>query len=432
MKKWFALVLALAMMTLLMAGCTETDPEKIAATVLGEINGEKILKGEALKVYDFMLTQIVASNAQSGITLDPAANSTIANVKAQTLNMMAEGVVLDQKLTELGNGFTDEDRAQFAVTAQTEYVAIRDDYMNSYGVTQEEADTTLQGMGYTEDALAYMVFRNELDSRLLPLIVGDYEPSDAEVQTRFDALAAAANETYAQSPSQYVSDVLNGTTVYTVPLGFRSVKNLVIGFSDEVNEELNAKDEEWYNKYIEQLTASSELSAEDLTDEQRIEIEGRVAVLEEEVNQISADFDALIVKGQEEIRPIAEEVLAKAQEPGADFDALMAEYSIDNGSPEMVAKGYPVAEGVTNYVESFTTGAMALANVGDISGIIESDYGVHILKYEGDLAAGPVALETVYDTVKDLVMTDKETEMYQTQVTDWINKAKIKTYIERF
>ncbi len=69
---------------------------------------------------------------------------------------------------------------------------------------------------------------------------------------------------------------------------------------------------------------------------------------------------------------------------GADFDKLVHQYSMDKGS---VAKNGDVGFISRNQtVRPFDEAAFKLKNVGDISGIVESPFGFHIIKLTGKLA----------------------------------------------
>jgi len=78
-----------------------------------------------------------------------------------------------------------------------------------------------------------------------------------------------------------------------------------------------------------------------------------------------------------EKRALAEEVLAKAQ-AGEDFAALAEEYNDDSGSEySLNAEGYDASG--TSFVTEFVEAANALGD-GEISGIVETEYGYHIIK----------------------------------------------------
>lgn len=431
-KKWLILLVALLTVSLFTAGCTQ-DPEKLAAAVVVDVDGDTITRGEAQPVYEFMMSQTVQYYAQYGQTIDPNNKDWIASIKEQTMQMMAEGLALEHKLESFGGTFTEEERAGFAERATEEYDNAVKGYVDQYGITEQDAKVSIDSLGYNRVALEYMIYREELDNRLFEYATDDITVTDEEVRAKFDEAAAAAIETYLASPSQYVTDALNGNTVYASPTGFRYVKNLVIPFPEAVTAALDEKNNEYLNKYYESYSDQNQLlTATELTDEERAEIQERIDASTAELTRIGDEMDALMADGYEQMRPDAEAILAKAQEPGADFDALMAEYSSDTATGDLLTVGYPVGAGVTNYVQVFTDGAMALENIGDLSGLIESDYGMHIVKYASDVPAGQADFETVKDALTDEVLKAKKDEAFAAQETEWVNAAKIKTYLKRF
>ena len=80
---------------------------------------------------------------------------------------------------------------------------------------------------------------------------------------------------------------------------------------------------------------------------------------------------------QAEAKKIAQDVLKKLKN-GGDFDALMAEFSEDPGTSQY-PQGYTFTKG--EMVKEFEEAAFSLKE-GEISGLVETDYGYHILKRE--------------------------------------------------
>jgi peptidyl-prolyl cis-trans isomerase C len=80
----------------------------------------------------------------------------------------------------------------------------------------------------------------------------------------------------------------------------------------------------------------------------------------------------------EQIKSLAEEVLAKAKMPGADFNQLVSDYSDDPSKTEN--KGVLVVDQPGQYLEPFDTAARTLKKAGDFTPLIETVYGTHIIK----------------------------------------------------
>ena len=72
---------------------------------------------------------------------------------------------------------------------------------------------------------------------------------------------------------------------------------------------------------------------------------------------------------------------------------------------------------------------MALENVGDVSGLVKTSFGYHILKYAQDIESGAVEYtdevkEHLYD---DMLLTAQEAA-YEAAVTQWVSEAKVETF----
>ena len=74
---------------------------------------------------------------------------------------------------------------------------------------------------------------------------------------------------------------------------------------------------------------------------------------------------------------------------------------------------------------------MALANVGDVSEPVRSEYGIHIIKYVSDAVEGEVGLDAVRDALESEVLTQKQDEAYNAAVEAWVEEADAKIYKDR-
>lgn len=100
----------------------------------------------------------------------------------------------------------------------------------------------------------------------------------------------------------------------------------------------------------------------------------------------------------------------------------MAETTEDlgmQGDRETAKSGYAVCENFSNFDTAFTTAAMALEKVGDVSPKTEGSYGYYIIQYTSDVTEGPVALDEVRDTLMNATLTTKQDTTYQDTLTQW-------------
>ena len=105
---------------------------------------------------------------------------------------------------------------------------------------------------------------------------------------------------------------------------------------------------------------------------------------------------------KKEAKKKAEEVLKKAKS-GEDFAALAKEYSDDPGSAANGGDLGYFGKGVM--VKPFEEAAFSL-KPGEISGIVESDYGYHIIKVF-DKVEGQQPLSAVKESIKTTLLNDK-------------------------
>lgn len=114
----------------------------------------------------------------------------------------------------------------------------------------------------------------------------------------------------------------------------------------------------------------------------------------------------------------AEEVLKKAK-AGEDFDALMKEYNEDSGETE---SGYTFGKG--EMVKEFENAAFAL-KYNEISDIVETQYGYHIIKRIAGMAELEGYLLSKLDSkAEEKVMKDVSVKDIMTDISAAMAKAK--------
>ena len=102
----------------------------------------------------------------------------------------------------------------------------------------------------------------------------------------------------------------------------------------------------------------------------------------------------------------------------------MTEYSDDTGMA-YYPNGYMLYTDVSNFVQAFADAGLSLENVGDITGLVESEYGYHIIKLVSIAKAGPIPYEEIHDALTPIA-TSAKTDEYWIKVTDqWMADAEI-------
>lgn len=117
--------------------------------------------------------------------------------------------------------------------------------------------------------------------------------------------------------------------------------------------------------------------------------------------------------------------IKKQLDEGGDYEALLAEFGTDPGM-ESNPDGFVIGEGAS-YVEEFLNGALALEKEGDMSDIVQSSYGYHIIKRYADVPASEVAYETVQAAFDAYAQSLVDSETYNAEVSAWLEDPAIVT-----
>ncbi|MBR0408262.1 MAG: peptidylprolyl isomerase [Clostridia bacterium] len=417
MRKKSVLALLLALMMIL-SGCAlvTKDEEKDNARVIIDVNGETVDKRTVSAAVQNQISQNEYYNQlfSSYYGYSDHYPTDEATVTDQVVEAYTQNLVLKQKAYAMGmDQMNDEEAAHVEEHAKEYYESFLQSVISAYlpnsGLEGDELNAAAEKY-VAENDVATADGRSTYDDffqaaleevaveKLEEDIVKDVAVTEEEIKADFDAKVEAAKEQMEADPDLYGYNVMNGSAVYYAPAGYRMVKHILITVSDEdqavITEAQNALD----------------AAAEDA-----------------DKDALQAAVDAAQAAGMANAKAKADEVYALATAEGADFDALIAEYSTDS----MPETGYAIREGFAYFVEPFVTGAMALQNVGDVSEPIESTYGYHIIKYVSDVAEGPVDIETVRESISSALLSTKKTELTDSTIQQWVSEANVKTFLDR-
>lgn len=114
-----------------------------------------------------------------------------------------------------------------------------------------------------------------------------------------------------------------------------------------------------------------------------------------------------------EDKETAQEVLKKIN-AGEDFAELAAEYSTDTSAKEGGDLGF---FGTGEMVEAFEKAAWAL-DIDQVSDIVETEYGFHIIKVTDKQEAKEAVYEDCKDEIKDVLTEEKMNANYSTWLED--------------
>ncbi len=320
----------------------------------------------------------------SNLLADP---NYVASFRRSVLDRMVNDVLLEEHAKSLGLRISDEQVKEeiFAMPA----------FQSDGKFDQEMYLSALRRAGYSADSFASYMRSDLLRQQLM----------DAVQNSEF----SLAGEVNAQG-------LLLGQT--------RTVKTITIN-PDTFAHSITVSDQDvaqYYNSHNDEFTRPEqfklsylELSANSIKDSIIVSDADAEQYYQEHIDQYSTKeqrrLSHILIQGDNQKE--ADEVLTKLNN-GADFAELAKSISNDPGS---AAKGGDlgwVEKGTMD--QAFEAAAFALNQVGDISAVVKSGFGYHIIKLTDDKAAQAEPFSSVKDKVVAEVKDQKAAErFYQLQ-----------------
>ncbi|MBP3410764.1 MAG: hypothetical protein J6M10_07180 [Clostridia bacterium] len=385
-------------------GVDASDESGEAPVVVAEYDGGQLMSDEVAREYGEQMTNFVFA----GYNEEEVASVLLDEV----LKYMVSDRVLEAHAKEMGlYELTEADRAQIDAQAQAnfdEQLQFYRDYVNTEGMTEEEATGAVKAYMQAEAGVTLDIIRSELEEgwwaqKIYDEITKDVTVDDAALEKAYKDLIVQQKESYETYPDDFEFAQMNGETiVYNLP-GYRAVRMLLLGFEDDQAYEA-------------------------------------VSVLNEEITELDAETDAqLIAEYKAEIDGFYAAPEARAQEVleqlqgGASFDELLASIGDDDGmkDEDLYKTGYYISEKSMLWSPEIISAAMALKTPGDISGAVRTADGVCILEYVGEVQAGEVPLEKMKEELQHETLENAKYSAYEQQLNKWLEEANVKYYPER-
>ena len=388
-------------------------PDAVVAMVNGEdVTGENVLASYQNIVNYYGEPDAASADIYYAVAMDEA-------ITLKLIEIAGAQMGADQ--------FTDEELEELYATSDSEWQYALDNYVaynlaETGDATDEEreaayaqAEAYYSEMGYSKDVLRQNYVDSKIFERVENELCKDVTVTDEEVLSYFDDMVQSDQELYEFDLDAYETQLLMYMYGYADrepayhPEGYRRVKNLLLS----ADETLLATYLDLLARYEEQANAGDADEAASQDSSADIAIEDPVTA--EDVETAKA---AVIASVQEQIDEINAKIAA-----GDSFDDIMAEYGVDTGMTSgEYPDGYEVSLSSYGFVPEFISAAFSVDAIGEISKPYVSEYGVHLVKYVGDVPGGPVALT---DELKAAIHQNLLDEKYDATLNEWYDTADV-------
>ena len=372
-----------------------TLPEDGEPVVVAEFDGGELMSSEVIPAYNDLLTTAIFA----GRNAEDVAEDTLNRVMEQ----LAGNKIIAAQAKSLGlTDLTDEDIQQIDAQATESYEHQLADYIAFVGESdRDKAVQHLAENGITLESITDHLKQNWWSQKYYDHIVKDVTVTDEEIHSRYDELLAEQKADFDATPENFEYAHLTGGAIVYRPQGYRAVRDILIPFESDSDAAKAA------------------------------ELLGQLDLIRNDEKAL-ADAKAALDKLFAPLEKKADEVTQKLA-GGTSFADLMDEYGTSEALKDepLRSEGYYVSD--TSFINSveFVEGSMMLEQPGQVSSPLRSQYGVHLVEYVAELAAGEVPIEEVYDAVAADALSHKQSEYYNQQRKALLEQAHVKYYPER-
>ena len=474
-----ALLALMLVLTMLLSSCAliEKDENVVNATEIVRVYDTVITKGEVDARVAYELEYMAYLYQSFGMTYDITNPDVIAETQVAVVDEMIEEVVIEHKIAEMGiDQFSEEQQKQLeanTTAALADYrKQLREVYFADSTLSEEEVekqlDQVLANLGINEKNVLADEKTTMCRTLLREKLHAEATFTEEEVVAYYNNLIETDKTSWANNPENFATTFNNGLKIYYYPEGFRLVKQILVGYTDEESAEISALKTKVTSAQSNITSLTAVLEAYDAATVESMKAQVTVDITIPESGKASEaeafvdapfgeDVDAVMAeqvkqlvmseKGlafyQENLEKIesaakaaidaeADAILAEL-EAGADWDTLMLEKTDDPGmQADAITSdtGYAVFAGMTTFDAPFVEAAMALENVGDVSDKVLGGYGYYIIKYVADIEPGEVPLEDVRATIESSVLATNKGKHYEEVISQWVAEANAKINLD--
>ncbi|USD42061.1 peptidylprolyl isomerase [Vibrio sp. SCSIO 43135] len=317
-----------------------------------KVGNTEIARGEFEQAYQNERNRMQSQLGDyfSNLLADP---SYVASFRKSVLDRMVNDVLLEQHAESLGLRVSD---------AQIRTMILEMPQFQSDGkFDQEIYQAALRRAGFSAESFAQYLRKDLVRNQLLTALQG----SDFSLQGEIDSQSKLITQT---------------RDIRTVTLSLEEFANKVT-LDDAQIEEYYKQNPERYTRPEQVKVAYVELSAQQLKQQVAISDEQVKQYYQEHLDKYSSEeqrkVSHILIQGEDESK--AQAILDELNS-GAAFATLAEEKSEDLGSSEEGGSLGWIERDVMD--PEFEKAAFALKNVGDVTGLVKSNFGYHIIKLD--------------------------------------------------
>ena len=419
-KKAISILLGITIL-FTMFGCSTSGANAVVAKV------------DDVEIYRWEVDYLFNKNrgyyeSQSKINLDDNAN---IQERKRYREMLLDDLVKDTAVViaakKMGYDLTEEESKQ----VDAEYDQFVEDnikvYMERDFKDEPDARTkaekkwkdSLKENNLTEAILRENMKNQKIQGKLTTELYKNLEANEDELKESYYTLIAEQKKKYEEDLDAYTDDasIPNDQVIYN-PDGFYRVKHILIAMPASIEQQINEASKE-QGPLIVEMSQKAVQKGED---------DQEVKDLNKKIDDLNKKIAELREKGLAEIKDKADKINDRIKS-GEDYDKVLEEVGEDQNM-----RIYPFNElgflvcDRSMLDQSFVKGAMALENVGDISDLVSSVNGYHIIKLVDKVQEGAKPFEEVRDFLVELQMGPQRYKI----IDEFAVEAKQKVNIESF
>ncbi|MCF7354461.1 peptidylprolyl isomerase [Vibrio sp. CK2-1] len=306
----------------------------------------------------------------------------VQTFRKSVLDRMINDVLLEQYAQSLGLRVSDDQVSQLILTMP--------EFQTNGKFDQDIYAATLRRAGFSADSFAEYLRKDLLKNQVISAVQNSEFTLDNEVEQQSQLLTQTRD-------------------IQTITLNVGEFANKAQVTDEELQSYYKTHSEN-FERPAQMKVAYVELSAEQLKKSIQVTDEDAQAYYQEHLDKYST-------KEQRKVRHIlikddqakADEILAKLK-AGEDFATVAKENSEDVGSARQGGDLGWIEKGVMD--PAFEEAAFALASKGDISDVVKSDFGYHIIQLEDENAPDAKPYSEVATEIKSELLDEKAVDQF--------------------